>query len=71
MGKALIGQVKASKLAVVAMLAGGHVLLKEVPGVGKTLLAKSLANSIQADFKRVQSTPDLLPSDISGVNIFD
>lgn len=71
MGRALVGQVKASKLAVVAMLAGGHVLLEDVPGVGKTLLAKSLAKSIHADFKRIQATPDLLPSDISGVNIYD
>jgi len=71
MGRALVGQVKASKLAVVAMLASGHVLLEDVPGVGKTLLAKSLAKSIHADFKRIQATPDLLPSDISGVNIYD
>ena len=71
MAKALVGQSKASKLAVVAMLSGGHVLLEDVPGVGKTLLAKSLANSIQANFKRIQATPDLLPSDISGVQIFD
>lgn len=71
MGKALVGQARASKLAVVALLANGHVLLEDVPGVGKTLLAKSLASSVRADFKRVQSTPDLLPSDISGVSIFD
>ncbi|MCB9468134.1 MAG: MoxR family ATPase [Candidatus Obscuribacterales bacterium] len=71
MAKALVGQTRASKLAVVAMLSGGHVLLEDVPGVGKTLLAKSLSSSIQADFKRIQATPDLLPSDISGVQIFD
>lgn len=71
MGNALVGQVRACKLAVVAVLAGGHCILEDVPGVGKTLLAKSLARSIQANFKRVQATPDLLPSDISGVNIFD
>ncbi len=71
MGRALIGQMRACKLAVVAVLAGGHCILEDVPGVGKTLLAKSLARSIQANFKRIQATPDLLPSDISGVNIFD
>jgi len=71
MGRALIGQTRACKLAVVAVLAGGHCILEDVPGVGKTLLAKSLARSIQANFKRIQATPDLLPSDISGVNIFD
>lgn len=71
MGKALVGQAKPAKLAVVALLAGGHVLLEDVPGVGKTLLAKSLANSVKANFKRIQCTPDLLPSDVSGVNIFD
>ncbi len=71
MGQALVGQVKPCKLAVIAVLAGGHCILEDVPGVGKTLLAKSLARSIQADFKRIQATPDLLPSDISGVNIFD
>lgn len=71
MGRALIGQMRACKLAVVAVLAGGHCILEDVPGVGKTLLAKSLARSIQASFKRIQATPDLLPSDISGVNIFD
>ena len=71
MAKALVGQTRASKLAVVAMLSGGHVLLEDVPGVGKTLLAKRLSSSIQADCKRIQATPDLLPSDISGVQIFD
>lgn len=71
MGKALVGQAKSAKLAVVALIAGGHVLLEDVPGVGKTLLAKSLSNSIKASFKRIQCTPDLLPSDVSGVNVYD
>lgn len=55
----------------VALLAGGHVILEDVPGVGKTLLAKSLANSITSIFKRIQCTPDLLPSDVSGVSVFE
>jgi MoxR-like ATPase len=67
----LVGQAHASRLAVIAFLAGGHVLIEDVPGVGKTLLAKSLAMSVHASFKRIQCTPDLLPSDVSGVSIFD
>lgn len=67
----LVGQHKAAKLATTALLAGGHVLLEDVPGVGKTLLAKTLAQSVSAKFKRVQCTPDLLPSDVCGVNVFD
>lgn len=67
----LVAQSKAVRLATVALLAGGHVIVEDVPGVGKTLLAKSLADSIQGAFKRIQCTPDLLPSDVSGVSIFD
>jgi MoxR-like ATPase len=67
----LVGQERASRLAVVALLAGGHVILEDVPGVGKTLLAKTLAHSIEAVFKRIQCTPDLLPSDVSGVSVFE
>ncbi len=58
-------------LTVVAMLAGGHILIEDVPGVGKTLLAKSLAKSIRGEFRRIQFTPDLLPADITGLNIYD
>jgi len=68
--KVIIGQSRAIKLTVTAFLAGGHVLVEDVPGVGKTLLAKTLAQSVRASFKRVQCTPDLLPSDICGVSIF-
>ncbi len=57
--------------AVVALVAGGHVLIEDVPGVGKTLLAKSLARSIQADFRRIQFTPDLLPADVTGLNVYN
>ena len=55
----------------VALLAGGHVLLEDVPGVGKTVMVKALAKSIGATFKRIQFTPDLLPSDVTGVSIFN
>jgi MoxR-like ATPase len=55
----------------IALLAGGHVILEGVPGTGKTLLVKVLAQLIQADFRRIQLTPDVLPSDITGTNIFD
>lgn len=71
MNSVLIGQSRSVRLAATAFFAGGHVLLEDVPGVGKTLLAKTLAHSVSAGFKRVQCTPDLMPSDISGVSIFD
>jgi MoxR-like ATPase len=58
-------------LVVMSMLAEGHVLIEDVPGVGKTLLAKSLARSIHCSFQRIQFTPDLLPSDITGVSVWD
>ncbi len=69
--RVLVGQAKAARLAATAFLAGGHVLLEDVPGVGKTLLAKTLARSVTATFKRIQCTPDLLPSDISGISIYN
>ncbi|HEY9787170.1 MAG TPA: AAA family ATPase, partial [Candidatus Obscuribacterales bacterium] len=71
MNKVLVGQSTAVRLAVTAFFAGGHLLIEDVPGVGKTLLAKSLSMSVTASFKRIQCTPDLLPSDISGVSIFN
>ena len=67
----IIGKDESIALLVVSLLAGGHVLLEDVPGLGKTLLARTLAQSIAGRFKRVQCTPDLLPSDVTGVSIFN
>lgn len=67
----IIGKRDIAELSIVALLAGGHVLLEDVPGVGKTVLVKALAKSIGATFKRIQFTPDLLPSDVTGVSIFN
>ena len=57
--------------AVTVLFAGGHLLVEDVPGVGKTVLAKALARSVDATMRRIQFTPDLLPSDITGVNVYD
>jgi MoxR-like ATPase len=69
--RVIIGKQDSVELLLVALLAEGHVLLEDVPGLGKTLLAKSLARSIGGTFKRVQFTPDLLPSDITGFNVYN
>lgn len=69
--KVLVGRDDTIDLVLVSLFCGGHVLLEDVPGVGKTMLAKCLAKSIACEFKRVQFTPDLLPSDLTGVNYFD
>ncbi|MFO8038985.1 MAG: MoxR family ATPase [Sodalinema sp.] len=71
LSKTLVGKDDAVRLVIVALLAGGHALLEDVPGVGKTLLAKSLAQSIGGKFQRIQCTPDLLPTDITGTNIWN
>ena len=71
LGLTIVGKAEAIRLVLVALLAGGHALLEDVPGVGKTLLAKSLARSIDGRFQRLQCTPDLLPTDITGTNIWN
>ena len=69
--KIIIGKSQVIDLILTSILAGGHVLLEDTPGTGKTVLAKSIAKSINSNFKRIQFTPDLLPSDITGLNIFN
>ncbi|MDD3656208.1 MAG: MoxR family ATPase [Atribacterota bacterium] len=69
--KVIVGKNKAIELTLTTLLAEGHLLLEDVPGVGKTLLARSLARSIGGTFRRIQFTPDLLPSDITGFNIYN
>lgn len=68
--RVIVGKKQSVELLLVALLADGHVLIEDIPGLGKTLLAKSLAKSIGGSFRRVQFTPDLLPSDITGFNIY-
>lgn len=69
--KVVIGKREVIQMTLTAMLAGGHVLFEDIPGVGKTVLVKTLAKAIQGQFSRVQFTPDLQPSDISGVSIYN
>jgi len=70
LGKVILGKPEAIENIVVCLLSGGHILMEDVPGVGKTTLAKALAKALATDFKRVQFTPDLLPADILGSSIY-
>lgn len=69
--RVIVGKRREVQLVLVALLCRGHVLIEDVPGVGKTVLAKAIARSIGSSFKRIQFTPDLLPSDVTGVSIFN
>src|SRR5437870_10851385 len=66
----VLGKPEIVRMCVVALLAGEHVLLEDVPGVGKTLIGKALARSVNGEFCRIQFTPDLLPSDITGSSVY-
>lgn len=69
--RVMIGKLDVIDLLLVALLSDGHILIEDVPGMGKTVMAKALARSLGATFQRVQGTPDLLPTDIIGVSYFD
>ena len=71
LSRVIVGQNEAIDLALVTLLAGGHALIEGVPGVGKTLLVKTLARAVAGEFQRIQFTPDLMPADITGTNVFD
>ena len=71
MTKAIVGQTEVIEMVLVALIARGHVLLEGVPGTAKTLMVKALARTLDCDFKRIQFTPDLMPSDIIGTNVFN
>ena len=69
--KVVIGKEDVFELLMIGLLTGGHILIEDVPGVGKTLITKALAASIEGDFKRLQCTPDLTPTDVTGFNVYD
>jgi MoxR-like ATPase len=69
--KVIVGKKETIELVLVALLCEGHVLIEDVPGIGKTMLAKAIARSLDCSFKRIQSTPDLLPSDVTGIHYFN
>jgi MoxR-like ATPase len=70
-GKAVLGKPQAIELTFISLLAGGHMLLEDMPGTGKTSLARAVANTVQGSHGRIQFTPDMLPSDVTGVSIYD
>lgn len=70
-GKVMVGKDEVIDLVIVALFSDGHILLEDVPGIGKTTLAKSIARSIGCSFKRIQFTPDVMPSDVTGINFYN
>lgn len=70
-GQVVVGKEEVVEKMLIALIASGHILLEDVPGTGKTLLAKAMAKSLNCDFKRIQFTPDLLPTDLSGIHFFN
>ena len=70
-GRVILGKDEVIELCLVSLFAGGHVLLTDIPGVGKTTLARAISSAVDAEFGRIQFTPDLLPSDITGTNVYD
>ena len=70
-GDVIVGKAEVIEHLLIALLCEGHVLLEDVPGVGKTMMARALSVSLGVDFRRLQCTPDLLPSDITGTSIFN
>src|SRR5438876_7121155 len=69
--KVIVGKAEAVAFSLIAVICHGHVLIEDVPGVGKTVLTKAIARSIGCTFKRIQFTPDLLPSDVTGVSVYN
>src|SRR6202142_1845410 len=69
--KVIVGKRDAVELIVIGLLCQGHILIEDVPGVGKTMLARALARSLECTFNRIQFTPDMLPSDVTGVSIYN
>ncbi|MBC7319729.1 AAA family ATPase, partial [bacterium] len=69
--KIIVGKDEVIELVTVAFICGGHILLEDVPGLGKTMLVRAFAKTIGCDFKRIQFTPDLLPSDLTGINFYN
>ena len=69
--RVIVGKASVVQLAVIGLLSAGHLLIEDVPGVGKTMLARSLSKSLGCSFGRIQFTPDMLPSDVTGVSIYN